>query len=191
MKPFIQIKPAFYLFVSVSLLVLPIQWILAWVVAVLVHELFHLFAIKIYDGDVHGILIGAGGAEIEADIFSIKEEFLCAIAGPLGSFLLILFAKWIPRVAICGMVQGLYNLLPVFPLDGGRAMRYLANRFFPGSKSVSAVIENGTVLSLLALGIYCSIRLSFGIVPVLVPVILFFKQGKVKISCKQPRQRVQ
>lgn len=187
----IKIKPIFYLLMSFSLLVLPIQWVLAWLTAVSVHELFHFFTIKLCGGEVHSILIGTGGAEMEANFLSAKEEFLCAVAGPIGSFLLILFVKWIPRVAICGMVQGLYNLLPVFPLDGGRAMRYLTNKYLPRREWIAVVIENSTLLGLLSLGLYCSIKFSLGIVPILVPVILFLKQGKVKISCKRLQQQVQ
>jgi hypothetical protein len=47
------------------------------------------------------------------------------VAGPAGSFLLLFVARWLPLVAICGFIQGSYNLLPLGTMDGGRVVACL------------------------------------------------------------------
>ena len=106
---------------------LPLRWVVAAILAAAVHEVSHLLALHLLGIPVFGITIGGRGAVLETDSLSEGEELLCALAGPLGSFLLLLFAVWIPRVAICGLCQGLYNLIPLGNLDGGRVLRALVN----------------------------------------------------------------
>lgn len=75
--------------------------------------------------------IGPFGALIETHGLSLWGECISALAGPLGSFILLSFAQFLPMSAVCGLIQGLFNLLPVYPLDGGRVLSCLFNRFCP------------------------------------------------------------
>ena len=59
------------------------------------------------------------------------REVVCILAGPLGGLSLLLLCRRFPRVAICGMLQSVYNVLPIYPLDGGRALRGILGRL-PG-----------------------------------------------------------
>ena len=62
---------------------------------------------------------------MHADGMSTTKTLICVLAGPIGSLLLLLYIRWIPRIAFCALVQTIYNLLPIYPLDGGRAIRCL------------------------------------------------------------------
>ena len=111
----------------VLLLMLPLRWVVAAILAAAVHELSHLLALYLLGIRVFGIAVGGRGAVLETDSLTDGQELLCALAGPVGSFVLLIFAQWIPRVALCGLCQGLYNLIPLGNLDGGRVLRSLVN----------------------------------------------------------------
>jgi CBS domain-containing protein len=86
------------------------------------------------------LFIFGGVAEMEGEPRSPKAEFLMAIAGPIASFLLALTfygfsvfgeALGLPRTVVgvtryLALINGMlatFNLLPAFPLDGGRVLR--------------------------------------------------------------------
>lgn len=119
----VKIQPGGYLLLAVLILTVPVPWIAAAVFAAYIHELCHIMTILLCKNSVFAITVGALGAKIHTAPLSPLQEFLCAMAGPCGSLLLTVLARWLPRVAVCGLVQGLFNLIPVYPLDGGRAFR--------------------------------------------------------------------
>ena len=99
-----------------------------WVCALL-HELGHVAALKLCGGSVEKWELGAAGVCVritETAGMSYPKEILCTLAGPLASFLCCLFFAlrddMIIYAGICA-IQGLYNLLPVSVLDGGRVLR--------------------------------------------------------------------
>ncbi len=119
------------------LLMLPLQWVCAVIVAIGVHEFFHGVAILLCHGTIQTLSIGARGITMETSGLSGIRESISALAGPIGSFALILLARWFPRVAICGLVHGVYNLIPVFPLDGGRVLRGILYSLLPTPMAAS------------------------------------------------------
>jgi len=108
-------------------------------VSVLVHELGHSFVALRHGIPVRSItlFIFGGVAQIGAEPPSAKAEFLIAIAGPAVSFALaVIFTVVQPALAaiepLWGVVKylaymnfalALFNLIPGFPLDGGRVFR--------------------------------------------------------------------
>ena len=111
-------------------------------VCVTLHELGHAFVAKHYKMPISQItlFIFGGVAEIKQEPKTPKIEFLMAIAGPFVSLVLagILYgvtvigkhSGWpVPIVAITGylalinIVLLVFNLVPAFPLDGGRIFR--------------------------------------------------------------------
>ena len=112
-----------YVFGALLILLLPLNWLLGWLLAVTVHELGHIIALKCCGLEIREIELGITGARIHVPPMTTSQELICAVAGPACSFLLLLIARWIPAAAVIGLVQGTYNLLPIYPLDGGRMCR--------------------------------------------------------------------
>lgn len=124
-KVSIQISAGVFLMLAGMLLLIPVQWVLAVVIAAIVHESCHAIAIELLGGNVKVIHIGCRGVVMETDPLTYPREGICAFAGPIGSFALLLLVHWFPRTAICGAIHGLFNLIPLLPLDGGRVLRAL------------------------------------------------------------------
>ena len=125
------IKPEYFVTFAFTLLILPFKWVVAWIASCAFHEICHYTAIRLSGCKIFCIEIGAEGIVIDTEFHNNIQELICALSGPVGGFLLILMGKWFPRLAICGFFQSAYNLLPIYPLDGGRAVRCILQQLFP------------------------------------------------------------
>jgi Zn-dependent protease/predicted transcriptional regulator len=109
--------------------------------SIIFHELCHSLVARRFGMPMKGItlFIFGGVAEMDEEPPGPKAEFLMAIAGPassalvgaLGFMIAALAAEWLPT-PILGVIEYLtlinfvlmaFNLLPAFPLDGGRVLR--------------------------------------------------------------------
>ncbi len=112
-------------------------------VSVLLHELAHAVVARRYGMPIRGItlFVFGGVAEMETEPPGPAAEFGVAIAGPIASFAVAVacLSLWAgggssgpwstPTVAVAGYLTGVntllavFNLVPAFPLDGGRVLR--------------------------------------------------------------------
>jgi Zn-dependent protease/CBS domain-containing protein len=110
--------------------------------SILVHELMHALTAQQLRVPIAGITLFAlgGVSEMKGEPPSPSAEFIIAIVGPLASFVLagLFWVLWRaletegPNVTFAAiafylvglnLVVALFNLLPAFPLDGGRVLR--------------------------------------------------------------------
>ncbi len=169
-----------------SLLILPLRWILAALTAGLFHELCHGLAVALCGGEISQLRLGRSGAVLEINELPPKKEWLCAMAGPLGSGLLILLFPYFPRVAFCAMVHCAYNLLPIYPLDGGRALRCALSKCTDRTKiRICSILETGTLILLTLCALYLFIFKELGILPLAAAGILWIRTKSGKIPCKE------
>lgn len=156
---------------AMAVLLLPLRWLAAWLIAVFVHEMCHYAAVRLFRGEV--IFAGAsiGGARMEAAGLSRAGQLLSCAAGPIGSLMLILFVRIWPALALCGAAQGLFNLLPLFPLDGGQILR-LALQSHPSGEAAEKAIRVCLLGIIWGGCIYVSIALHMGILPLMAGLYL-------------------
>lgn len=184
----IRILPEFFLCLSFLLLIIPIKWLLSWLIAAGLHEIFHILALKLCGFQIHWVSIGAFGAKIETDAEYGIRPILCALAGPVAGFFLLLFVRKIPMIALCGLFQSLANLLPLYPLDGGRALRNLLVYFLSEDRvrTICVPVEMAVWIILLLLCIYGIFKLHLGILPLVIVLMLFLRKKylAIKASCE-------
>lgn len=177
---------------SFLLLTLPLPWIFGLLIAGIFHELCHMAMMGLTGVRILRLQFGLSGAEISTAGMTLWQELLCALAGPAGSFLLLAVLPWYPQLAVFGFLQGCVNLLPLYPLDGGRAVRCFLQLLIPRyAGTVCSFLSASALLTLLALGIYASFLLKLGILPLLLPLWAGYRFLQGNISCKQRLHRVQ
>ncbi len=188
-----SLSAGFCLLLACSLLFLPIQWVLAAVFAATFHELCHWAAIRLCSREDTPLLLFAFGAKLPLPTMSRSKELLCALAGPVGGLTLLFFARWMPRVAVCAAFQSFYNLLPIYPMDGGRAVQCLMSILLPPKKADHAckIIEQFCLGGLLILAFYGSLYLKLGIFPLILAGSLILRVKFIKMPCKVTPKRVQ
>jgi Zn-dependent protease len=127
-----------------------IQYALIWIpilfVSVLIHELAHAAAIAgLGFGSSHIVLGGMGGVTINQRRAEAWQDFIISVAGPVSSFILAALCYFLQRADVvhtdkmlqvlvpwmiyANVFWGLFNLIPVPPLDGGHATREFFRMF--------------------------------------------------------------
>lgn len=111
-----------------------LEFAIALITAILVHEFGHALAMKRCGLQVKGIYLipFIGGVAINERSQSRWQDFQIAIAGPvLGSFGALLgWALWLYSgnsflaiFAVVSLMLNIFNLLPIVPLDGGQTVK--------------------------------------------------------------------
>lgn len=183
----IYINPMSWIALALALLIVPIPILTAWMVAALVHECCHMLAIKLCRGQIQSIEIGISGARITTGYLSNKQEFFCALAGPLGGFSLLIFAKMFPLLAFFGFLQSLYNLIPLSNYDGGRILRCAFIKLFGTEKSLYYYENIQKVVKSIVLGgvLWCALELKIYWIIFIIILRLYLKIFLAKRSNTQ------
>jgi Zn-dependent protease len=139
----------------------------AFFVCVVLHELGHSFMAQRYGIGVRRILLMPIGGMAEMDGIPRQpgRELLITLAGPAVNFVIaallwpvvgllpevIYYHSWqglLFQVFLANLIMGTFNLVPVFPMDGGRILRALLATRLPYLKATAIAAMLGKVLSL-------------------------------------------
>lgn len=153
----IRVKDSFWLLLAIIILLDPNGIFLYFLAAAAVHELGHWIVIRLCRGTVTRFEISAAGGAMQYHLphLSVRSEVLIALGGPLFGLILWLAAGLSHHELLAGasLVLSIFNLLPIPPLDGGRALDCL---FAPGHPLPQALAAFFSAL-ILFLGIYAGI----------------------------------
>ena len=121
---------SFLLFVFTGILKEPLSGIIILIIVLLIHEFGHILAMKIfkyYDTKLIFIPFFGAAASGKPIKYNSKDDSIITISGPLLGILfgLILFLVsgnnvFIQKIAYTSFLLNVFNLLPIYPLDGGR-----------------------------------------------------------------------
>lgn len=146
---------------------------LCFFASLLLHELSHSIVARRLGVPIKGItlFLFGGVAEMEAEPRSARVEFWVALAGPAMSLALAL-GFWglaqlselatsatavtmvLGYLALINLILALFNLVPAFPLDGGRVLRaYLWHRNGDVLAATETAAHSGTVFAYVLMGI--------------------------------------
>lgn len=135
--------------------------------AMTVHELAHAAVLLLLGGRIESVRLSFAQVELRTGLLSDRTELWSTAAGP-GINLLCgwLFRRWMPAFAAVSLLLALFNLLPVWPLDGGRLLRTLL-RMRWGAAGVNASQTLGLLfgLGLLAGAVFAARRWDAGVWP--------------------------
>lgn len=136
-----------------------IRILAACILAVLFHELCHALAARLFGVALFSFRPSLAGirARLKGTIKSFKKQMAIYVAGPMGNFLMALFfyfGKGFARDLFeANLAIGLFNLLPMYPLDGGQLFIILfyklvgSNITFRLIKRVSLMTKIGLVIT--------------------------------------------
>lgn len=144
-----DLRPGALIGGACGLLVVPLRWLIAVFCAAMIHEAGHILVLRLQNREIRRIEIRLSGMAIHTQPLEPLEELVCALAGPAGSLLLLFAAPFYPELAVCGMFQGIWNLLPLYPLDGGRAVCSLLGLICPEKAELITKIISGLFVLLM------------------------------------------
>ena len=181
----IRVQPSACILMAALLLLLPLDWLIAALLAAAVHELGHLAVIYAFGSRPEFLSVGGFGAQIHTGPLDNRAEFFCAAAGPAASLFLLSLCRFFPKLALCGAVQGMFNLIPVHPMDGGRMLRCFLRRLCPRrAEGIFRIVHCLVICGLLALSLIAAICRRDGFFLALVCIMALSRLLHSKIPCK-------
>lgn len=134
--------------------------------AVMLHECAHAKVAKKLGYELNVIKLMPYGAALCGDInIRARDEALIAVSGPLINIVLaLLFAAlwWLvpssymftQAFCFCNLYIGLFNLLPVYPLDGGRVTLALLSVKLKRARAYKIMRIISAIVGLISLGLF-------------------------------------
>ena len=174
-------------------------------VSITLHELGHALTARVFGYETHDITLSllGGCASLVGMPRKAYQEFLVALAGPLVSFALVgigwaavtflpIENDWLLGVLVyvfwMNLILGAFNLLPGFPMDGGRIFRSVARIFTTRVKATYAAMAVGRVFAVLLAvrGVYSIItRGPWGFVSVLIAWMIWREGWREYVQATQ------
>ena len=150
----------------------PTRWLLGLAAAlglfagVVLHELGHSLVARSFGYPIESITLWLFGgiARLEELPEDWKQELAIALAGPavsvvLGLLVYVPFAVLpagqnglrfvLGYLAVLNVALAVFNLLPAFPMDGGRVLRAVLGRWWPYARATQIAAEVGKLFAIL------------------------------------------
>lgn len=137
-KNIFKIHPLFYLTAFICVITANFKNFIIFSSIIIVHELGHIIGAIIFKWKIDKvILLPFGGITIFQENIdkSLKEEFIIAILGPLLQLVFYFLYSDNPTFNQYNLTILLFNLLPIYPLDGSKIINILFSEFISFKRS--------------------------------------------------------
>ena len=154
---------------------------------IIVHELGHLFTAFYFKWSFDKIVIYPFGGTLKFDEKinrSLKEELFILLNGPIAQIVFYFIICYIPITTYRNLLLFksyhysllLFNLLPIYPLDGGRLLNIFMNYIFPFKKGNKIVICISFLVIIIAMLSYKSLNFTLMGILIVFELYLYLKQ---------------
>jgi len=153
----------------------------AFLLCAAIHEAAHLLALRLCRVPVYGVELGAGGAVMHTGLSTYGRELLCAAAGPACSLLAAAITlRSHPSFAVLNGLLAAGNLLPIYPLDGGRMLRAALLLRLEPQRAAAVVRKTAgiTLCLLMVLACWMTVSLQAGLWPVFAALVVLRRAGR-------------
>jgi len=156
----------------------------AFLAAVFLHEVGHWIVLRRFRVPITGFRLSLSGALLQTEMLGYGQEFWCAAAGPaVGVLAAVICCRWVPKFAVLNILLAGVNLLPLYPLDGGRMLRaVLLCRMEPdGAAAVLRRTATAVCCILMVLSCWLTVERQAGIWPIFVALAILWRVGQPEI----------
>ena len=159
--------------------------------SILVHELAHAFVANRLGYNVRQIYIDLfyGAAEIDLDHCPERDSIQIVGAGPISNLLLAIASfglyagtgiPFLTEMIVVNVVLFIFNILPIYPMDGGRILRSFLMMKMPSNRRQAKKISDWVSLVFsIALLVYC-ISTSAWIMAIFSLLFIYFTLKELK-----------
>ncbi|UFT97916.1 M50 family metallopeptidase [Radiobacillus kanasensis] len=193
--PPIHIHPILWLFAITAMVTGTFMELCLIFTIVIVHEFGHYLAAKSFHWRIRKISLWVFGGVMETEEHgnrSIKEELLVVLAGPIQHIwmygfigLMAYLNWWSPSVTDTALQYNttilLFNLMPIWPLDGGKVLQLLSSTIKPYRAAHSLTI----VCSVLFCLLFTVVVVSSNALPLSTAMLVIFILWENRLEWKQ------
>lgn len=153
-QSFIYLHPTFWFILVLSMMTGMFYHVIIVFIIVSWHEFGHFFMAKFFNWEVRRITLWIFGGVMETEEHlnkPLKQQFLVTIAGPAQHVLILLFLLVLQQTDLLlpeylefafryNLLIVVFNLLPIWPLDGGKLLNIVFNQLSPFKRAYQSTL---------------------------------------------------